>query len=53
MANIMNYHLQVYSDDVLYSPLPMYHSSAGAMITGNAMLEGVTIVSRYYKTQSW
>jgi len=37
---------KVYKDDILYSPLPMYHSSAGAMITGNAMLEGVSIVSR-------
>ena len=24
-------------DDVLYSPLPMYHTAAGAMVTGNAM----------------
>jgi len=33
-------------DDVLYSPLPMYHTAAGAMIAGNAILEGVSIVSR-------
>lgn len=32
--------------DVLYSPLPMYHTSAGAMATGNAMMEGLTLISR-------
>lgn len=33
-------------NDVLYSPLPMYHTSAGAMATGNAMMEGLTLISR-------
>ena len=33
-------------DDVLYSPLPMYHTAAGAMVTGNAMCEGMSMVTR-------
>lgn len=33
-------------DDVIYSPLPMYHTAAGAMITGQAVCEGVTVVTR-------
>jgi len=32
--------------DVLYSPLPMYHTAAGAMVTGNCMCVGVTMVTR-------
>lgn len=32
--------------DNLYSPLPMYHTAAGAMVTGNAMCEGPTMVTR-------
>jgi len=37
---------KILKDDVLYSPLPMYHTAAGAMVTGNAVLEGISIVSR-------
>ena len=33
--------------DVLYSPLPMYHTAAGLMVTGAAMAEGLSSVSRY------
>jgi|688.fasta_scaffold1201763_1 hypothetical protein len=40
---------QLTENDVLYSPLPMYHTSAGAMATGNAMMEGLTLISRYRK----
>ena len=40
------YIVQVLKDDILYSPLPMYHTAAGAMVTGNAICEGVSIVSR-------
>jgi len=32
--------------DNIYSPLPMYHTAAGAMVTGNAMCEGPTMVTR-------
>ena len=32
--------------DVLYSPLPMYHTAAGLMVTGAAMAEGLSSVSR-------
>ena len=27
----------LHEDEVLYSPLPMYHTAAGALVTGNAM----------------
>lgn len=37
---------KIVKSDVLYSPLPMYHTAAGAMVTGNAVMEGVSMVSR-------
>ena len=46
MRHDVLYIMQVYEDDVIYSPLPMYHTSAGAMVTGNAILEGVSTISR-------
>jgi len=41
--------------DNIYSPLPMYHTAAGAMITGNAMCEGITMVTRkkFSASQFW
>jgi len=37
---------KVYTEDVLYSPLPFYHTAGGVMFAGNALLEGVSLVSR-------
>merc|ERR1719341_1023924 len=41
--------------DVLYSPLPMYHTAAGLMVTGAAMAEGLSSVSRkkFSASQFW
>jgi len=33
-------------NDILYSAMPMYHSAAGAALTGNALCEGIPMVSR-------
>jgi len=37
---------KLHESDNLYSPLPMYHTAAGAMVTGNAMCTGLTMVTR-------
>ena len=41
--------------DVLYSPLPMYHTAAGLMVTGCAMGEGLSTVTRkkFSASQFW
>lgn len=31
-------------DDIVYSPLPLYHLAAGIMGSGQAILRGVTVV---------
>jgi len=36
----------LHEDEVLYSPLPMYHTAAGALVTGNAMIGGMKMVTR-------
>jgi len=36
----------LHEDEVLYSPLPMYHTAAGALVTGNAMVGGMKMVTR-------
>ena len=42
-------------EDVLYSPLPMYHTAAGLMVTGAAMAEGLATVTRkkFSASQFW
>ena len=41
--------------DVLYSPLPQYHTSGGCMGTGAALLHGATVVQRrkFSVTRFW
>lgn len=45
----------LFESDNIYSPLPMYHTAAGAMVTGNAMCEGPTMVTRkkFSASQFW
>ena len=40
---------------MLYSPLPMYHTAAGLMVTGAAMAEGLATVTRkkFSASQFW
>lgn len=47
--------LVVSSEDVLYSPLPMYHTAAGLMVTGCAATEGASTVARkkFSASQFW
>lgn len=41
--------------DVIYAPLPFYHTAAGVMTVGAALLEGVTVVTRkkFSASQYW
>lgn len=41
--------------DTLYGPLPLYHSSAGMLAMGPALLSGVTLVLRtkFSATNFW
>ena len=41
--------------EVLYSPLPMYHTAAGLMVTGCALAEGLSTVTRkkFSASQFW
>ena len=41
--------------DVLYPALPMYHTAGGLMVTGAAMAEGVSAVTRkkFSASQFW
>ena len=50
------YHgLVITEEDVLYSPLPMYHTAAGLMVTGCAFTEGTSTVARkkFSASQFW
>ncbi|KAK9510027.1 hypothetical protein O3M35_004900 [Rhynocoris fuscipes] len=38
--------LRVSSDDIIYNPLPLYHTAGGALGAGPALLEGITTVLR-------
>jgi solute carrier family 27 fatty acid transporter 1/4 len=41
------YHIQALkSDDIVYCPLPLYHSAGGALGMGQALLSGITVVIR-------
>ena len=47
--------LVITEEDVLYSPLPMYHTAAGLMVTGCAFTEGASTVARkkFSASQFW
>ncbi|TDG39174.1 hypothetical protein AWZ03_014404, partial [Drosophila navojoa] len=40
------YMLRMNSDDVIYNPLPLYHTAGGIVGVGNALLNGCTVVLR-------
>ncbi|XP_016930647.3 long-chain fatty acid transport protein 4 [Drosophila suzukii] len=40
------YMLRMSSDDVVYNPLPLYHTAGGIVGLGNALLNGSTVVLR-------
>lgn len=40
------YMLRLTSDDVVYNPLPLYHTAGGIVGVGNALLNGSTVVLR-------
>ncbi|KAH8347801.1 hypothetical protein KR084_001084 [Drosophila pseudotakahashii] len=40
------YMLRMFSDDVVYNPLPLYHTAGGIVGVGNAILNGSTVVLR-------
>ncbi|EDW60641.2 long-chain fatty acid transport protein 4 [Drosophila virilis] len=40
------YMLRLNSDDVVYNPLPLYHTAGGIVGVGNALLNGCTVVLR-------
>ncbi|KAL7737977.1 hypothetical protein ACLKA6_006337 [Drosophila palustris] len=40
------YMLQLNRDDVIYNPLPLYHTAGGIVGVGNALLNGSTVVLR-------
>ncbi|KPU76856.1 uncharacterized protein Dana_GF11390, isoform B [Drosophila ananassae] len=40
------YMLKLSSDDVVYNPLPLYHTAGGIVGVGNAILNGSTVVLR-------
>ncbi|KAH8384813.1 hypothetical protein KR093_009014 [Drosophila rubida] len=40
------YMLQLQRDDVVYNPLPLYHTAGGIVGVGNALLNGSTVVLR-------
>ncbi|ERL92064.1 hypothetical protein D910_09386, partial [Dendroctonus ponderosae] len=46
IATTMNFALDLSPSDVLYSPLPLYHASAGVFSAGQALLFGITFVGR-------
>uniref|UniRef100_A0AAR5PSH6 Very long-chain fatty acid transport protein n=1 Tax=Dendroctonus ponderosae TaxID=77166 RepID=A0AAR5PSH6_DENPD len=46
IATTMNFALDLSPNDVLYSPLPLYHASAGVFSAGQALLFGITFVGR-------
>lgn len=39
-------------EEVLYSPLPMYHTAAGALVTGNAMYAVIHLINLIHLTTS-
>ncbi|XP_073980024.1 long-chain fatty acid transport protein 4-like isoform X3 [Rhodnius prolixus] len=39
--------LKVKNDDIIYNPLPLYHTAGGALGAGPALLEGITTVLRH------
>jgi len=47
--------MQLKHDDVLYSPLPIYHSVAGLVGTGLALVQGITLVlkPKFSASQFW
>lgn len=38
--------LRLKSDDVFYTPLPLYHSAGGMLAVGQTVLSGVTVAMR-------
>ncbi|XP_068146680.1 LOW QUALITY PROTEIN: long-chain fatty acid transport protein 4 [Drosophila tropicalis] len=40
------YMLRLRSDDIIYNPLPLYHTAGGIVGVGNALLNGSTVVLR-------
>ncbi len=42
------------ADDVIYTPLPLYHTMAGALVVGGAMFLGITVViKRRFSAKSY
>ena len=44
MSYAVNLFLQIKSEDVLYNPLPLYHTAGGIIGVGQAFLKGTTVV---------
>lgn len=46
MAVGMSYMMNIKSNEILYDPLPLYHSAGGILGAGQAILTGITVVLR-------
>ncbi|TPP60895.1 Long-chain fatty acid transport protein [Fasciola gigantica] len=55
LSSGVRYSFRVYKSDVLYTPLPLYHSAAGICGVGQMLLHGTTLVirSKFSASQFW
>ncbi|KAA0187890.1 Solute carrier family 27 (Fatty acid transporter) member 1/4 [Fasciolopsis buskii] len=55
MSSGVRYSFRIYKSDVLYTPLPLYHTAAGICGVGQMLLHGTTLVirSKFSASQFW